>query len=511
MNLLKSLAAVSSMTMFSRVLGFARDAIVARVFGAGMATDAFFVAFKLPNLLRRIFAEGAFSQAFVPILAEYKSKQGEEATRVFVAYVSGLLTLVLAVVTIAGMLAAPWVILVTAPGFADTADKFALTSQLLQITFPYILLISLASLAGAILNTWNRFSVPAFAPTLLNISMIGFALFGVPYFHPPVLALAWAVTVGGILQLVYQLPHLKKIGMLVLPRISFRDAGAMRVMKQMGPAILGVSVSQISLIINTIFASFLVSGSVSWMYYADRLMEFPSGVLGVALGTILLPSLSRSFASGNHDEYCRLMDWGLRLCFLLALPSAVALGILAKPLTVSLFQYGKFTPFDAQMTQRALIAYSVGLMGLIVVKVLAPGFYSRQNIKTPVKIAIVTLVMTQLMNLAFIGPLKHAGLSLSIGLAACLNAGLLYWQLRKQNIFTPQAGWGRFLTRLIIAVLVMAAALFGMLYVMPDWAQGNMAHRLIRLMVVVVVGVVAYFATLALLGFRVKDFARRIA
>lgn len=299
--------------------------------------------------------------------------------------------------------------------------------------------------------------------------------------------------------------------MLVLPRISFRDAGAMRVMKQMGPAILGVSVSQISLIINTIFASFLVSGSVSWMYYADRLMEFPSGVLGVALGTILLPSLSRSFASGNHDEYCRLMDWGLRLCFLLALPSAVALGILAKPLTVSLFQYGKFTPFDAQMTQRALIAYSVGLMGLIVVKVLAPGFYSRQNIKTPVKIAIVTLVMTQLMNLAFIGPLKHAGLSLSIGLAACLNASLLYWQLRKQNIFTPQAGWGRFLTRLIIAVLVMAAALFGMLYVMPDWAQGNMAHRLIRLMVVVVVGVVAYFATLALLGFRVKDFARRIA
>ncbi|AUU91642.1 murein biosynthesis integral membrane protein MurJ [Phytobacter diazotrophicus] len=511
MNLLKSLAAVSSMTMFSRVLGFARDAIVARVFGAGMATDAFFVAFKLPNLLRRIFAEGAFSQAFVPILAEYKSKQGEEATRVFVAYVSGLLTLALAIVTVAGMLAAPWVILVTAPGFADTADKFALTSQLLQITFPYILLISLASLAGAILNTWNRFSVPAFAPTFLNISMIGFALFGAPYFHPPVLALAWAVTVGGILQLVYQLPHLKKIGMLVLPRISFRDAGAMRVMKQMGPAILGVSVSQISLIINTIFASFLVSGSVSWMYYADRLMEFPSGVLGVALGTILLPSLSRSFASGNHDEYCRLMDWGLRLCFLLALPSAVALGILAKPLTVSLFQYGKFTPFDAQMTQRALIAYSVGLMGLIVVKVLAPGFYSRQDIKTPVRIAIVTLVMTQLMNLAFIGPLKHAGLSLSIGLAACLNASLLYWQLRKQNIFTPQAGWGRFLTRLFIAVIVMAAALLGMLYVMPDWAQGNMAHRLARLMVVVVVGVVAYFATLAVLGFRVKDFARRIA
>jgi len=495
--------------MFSRVLGFARDAIVARVFGAGMATDAFFVAFKLPNLLRRIFAEGAFSQAFVPILAEYKSKQGEDATKVFISYVSGLLTLALAIVTVIGMLAAPWVIMVTAPGFA--ADKFALTSQLLRITFPYILLISLASLAGAILNTWNRFSVPAFAPTFLNVSMIGFALFAAPHFHPPVLALAWAVTVGGVLQLAYQLPHLKKIGMLVLPRINLRDAGAMRVVKQMGPAILGVSVSQISLIINTIFASFLVSGSVSWMYYADRLMEFPSGVLGVALGTILLPSLSRSFASGNQDEYCRLMDWGLRLCFLLALPSAVALGILAKPLVVSLFQYGKFSAFDALMTQRALVAYSVGLMGLIVVKVLAPGFYSRQDIKTPVKIAIVTLIMTQVMNLAFIGPLKHAGLSLSIGLAACLNAGLLYWQLRKQQIFTPQPGWASFLLRLVIAVLVMAAALVGMLYVMPDWALGTMPYRLLRLMAVVVVGVVAYFATLAVLGFKVKEFARRTA
>jgi putative peptidoglycan lipid II flippase len=507
MNLLKSLAAVSSMTMFSRVLGFARDAIVARVFGAGMATDAFFVAFKLPNLLRRIFAEGAFSQAFVPILAEYKSQQGEEATRTFIAYVSGLLTLVLAVVTVLGMLAAPWVIYITAPGFTDTPDKFALTSALLRITFPYILLISLASLVGAILNTWNRFSIPAFAPTLLNVSMIGFALFAAPYFHPPVLALAWAVVVGGVLQLGYQLPHLRKIGMLVLPRLKLGDAGVWRVMRQMGPAILGVSVSQISLIINTIFASFLVSGSVSWMYYADRLMEFPSGVLGVALGTILLPSLAKSFSSGNHDEYSRLMDWGLRLCFLLALPSAIALGILAKPLTVSLFQYGKFSAFDAAMTQRALVAYSVGLMGLIVVKVLAPGFYSRQDIKTPVKIAIIT----QVMNLAFIGPLKHAGLALSIGLAACLNATLLYWQLRKQKIFQPQPGWALFLTKLVIAVLVMSAVLIGVMWLMPAWDQGNMLERLLRLAAVVVAGVVAYFGVLAGLGFRPRDFARRVA
>ncbi|OCQ53020.1 putative peptidoglycan biosynthesis protein MurJ [Photorhabdus australis subsp. thailandensis] len=509
MNLLKSLAAVSSMTMFSRVLGFIRDAIIARIFGAGAASDAFFVAFKLPNLLRRIFAEGAFSQAFVPILAEYKNQQGDEATRTFIAYISGMLTLVLAIVTVLGILAAPWVIYITAPGFTDNPDKFILTTNLLRITFPYIFLISLTSLVGAILNTWNRFSVPAFAPTLLNISMIVFALFVAPYCNPPVMALGWAVVVGGVLQLAYQLPHLRKIGMLVLPRVSFRNSGVWRVMRQMGPAILGVSVSQISLIINTIFASFLVSGSVSWMYYADRLMELPSGVLGVALGTILLPSLAKSFSGGNHEEYTRLMDWGLRLCFLLALPCAVALGILAKPLTVSLFQYGNFTAFDAEMTQRALIAYCFGLMGIIIVKVLAPGFYSRQDIKTPVKIAIATLILTQLMNLAFIGPLKHAGLALSIGLAACFNASMLYWQLRKRNIFKPLAGWGIFLFKLAVAILVMIVALAVILWLMPAWDQGNMAIRLLRVMAVVIVGMSSYFAALALMGFRLKDFAQR--
>lgn len=498
------------MTMFSRVLGFARDALVARIFGAGVATDAFFVAFKLPNLLRRIFAEGAFSQAFVPILAEYKSQQGEEATRTFVAYVSGMLTLVLALVTVLGMLAAPWVIWATSPGFLRDPNKFELTASLLRITFPYILLISLASLAGAVLNTWNRFSVPAFAPTFLNLSMIGFSLFAAPYFNPPIMALAWAVTVGGVLQLAYQLPHLKKIGMLVLPRINLRDAGVWRVMRLMGPAIIGVSVSQISLIINTIFASFLVSGSVSWMYYADRMMEFPSGVLGVALGTILLPSLAKSVSSGRLDDYSRLMDWGLRLCFVLALPSTVALGILSKPLIASLFQYGQFTAFDTEMTQRALIAYSVGLMGIILVKVLAPGFYSHQNIRTPVKIAIASLILTQLMNLAFIGPFKHAGLSLSIGLAACLNAGLLYWQLRKQKMYIPQSGWGLFLTKLVIAVVVMAAVLIGMMWFMPAWDTGNMLMRILRLLLVVVVGAGSYFAALALLGFRVRDFTRNV-
>lgn len=508
MNLLKSLVVISSMTLFSRILGFIRDAIVAQVFGAGMASDAFFVAFKIPNMLRRIFAEGAFSQAFVPILAEYKSQQGDTETRVFVAYIAGLLTLVLVLVTGVGMIAAPWVIMITAPGFTDTPEKFVLTATLLRITFPYILFISLTSLVSAVLNTWNRFSVPAFVPTLLNVSMIAFALLGAHLFHPPVIVLAWSVVVGGILQFVYQLPYLKKIGMFVLPRVQFRRTGVWRVLRQMGPAIIGVSVSQISLVINTIFASFLVSGSISWIYYADRLMEFPSGVLGVALGNILLPSLSRSFTHGNYEEYSRLLDWGLRLCFMLALPSAVALGILAHPLIVVLFQYDKFSAFDALMTQRALIAYSVGLVGLILVKVLAPGFYSRQDIKTPVRIALITLVITQLMNLTFIDLLQHAGLSLAISLAACLNAGLLYWQLRRQKLFQLQPGWLGFFCRLVLAVIIMAAVLVWMLSLMPDWAQGDMRWRLLHLICVVVVGIAVYVTTLWLVGFRTYHFTR---
>ncbi|RMN56601.1 Protein MurJ -like protein [Pseudomonas amygdali pv. hibisci] len=509
MNLLKSLAAVSSITMVSRVLGFVRDTIIARTFGAGMATDAFFIAFKLPNLLRRIFAEGAFSQAFVPILAEYKSQQGEEATRTFVAYVTGLLTLALALVTLLGVIFAPWVIWATAPGFVDTPEKFALTSDLLRVTFPYILLISLSSMAGAILNTWNRFSVPAFVPTLLNVSMIFFALFLTPYFDPPVMALGWAVLVGGLLQLLYQLPHLKKIGMLVLPRLNLRDTGVWRVMKQMLPAILGVSVSQISLIINTIFASFLVAGSVSWMYYADRLMELPSGVLGVALGTILLPILSKTYAQRDRQEYSRILDWGLRLCFVLVLPCTLALGLLAEPLTVSLFQYGRFDALDSAMTQRALVAYSVGLLGIILIKVLAPGFYAQQNIRTPVKIAIFTLIVTQLLNLAFIVPLQHAGLALAISVGACINAGLLFWQLRKQDLFQPQPGWTVFLLKLLVAVAVMSAVLLGLMHVMPAWDEGHMLERFLRLGALVAAGVVTYFAMLLLLGFRLRDFARK--
>lgn len=510
MNLLKSLATVSSMTMVSRLLGFIRDAIIARYFGAGMATDAFFVAFKIPNLLRRIFAEGAFSQAFVPILAEYKSQQGDEASRTFIAYIAGLLTLVLAVITIVGVIVAPIIIYITAPGFSEPVEKFELATTMLRITFPYILFISLASLTGAILNTWNRFSVPAFAPVFLNLSMIGFTLLASSYFHPPILALAFAVLVGGILQLLYQLPYLKKIGMLVLPRIDLKNSGVWRVLKQMGPAILGVSVGQVSLIINTIFASFLISGSVSWMYYADRLMEFPSGVLAVALGTILLPSLSKSVAKGDFKQYSELLDWGLRLCLLLALPAAVGLGVISKPLISTLFEYGHFSQTDTIMTQQALIAYSFGLLGLMLVKILAPGFYSRQDIKTPVKIAMFTLLFTQLMNIALIGTFKHAGLALSISIAACFNATLLFWQLIKQRHYKPQPHWLPFILRVSTAVIIMALVLWFGSELLPDWSTGSMLSRFGRLLILVVAGIVTYFVSLLLLGLKLKQFLKRI-
>ncbi len=510
MNFLRTLAKVSSLTMVSRVLGFVRDTIIARSFGSGMATDAFFVAFKLPNLLRRIFAEGAFSQAFVPILAEYKQTRSKEATAQFIQYISGMLTFALVIVTAIGMLAAPIILYITAPGFADDANKFDLSVQMLQITFPYILLISLSSLVGSVLNTYHQFTIPAFTPTFLNISFIVFALYLAPYFDPPVLALAWAVFVGGILQLFFQLPYLYKLGLFRLPKIDFKDAAVNRVLRHMVPAILGVSVAQVSLVVNTIFASFLVSGSVSWMYYADRLMELPTGVLGVALGTILLPTLSKYAAGKDTEQFSALLDWGIRLCMVLALPAAVGLAVLSFPLVATLFMYGKFSMNDALMTQYALVAYSFGLVGLILVKVLAPGFYARQNIKTPVKVAIFTLAMTQIMNLMFVWHLKHVGLALAIGLGACLNAFILYVLLRKHKIYTPSAGWLLFLTKLLVAITIMGVGLW--------WAQVQTIYplvwnvsgmqKMIQLGILIGIGCVLYFVSLGLMGFRARHFKR---
>jgi putative peptidoglycan lipid II flippase len=509
MNLLRALATISSMTLVSRILGFVRDAVIARGFGAGLYTDAFFVAFRLPNLLRRLFAEGAFAQAFVPILGEYRNGRTADETHALIDHVATLLALALIVVSAVGIIAAPLIIYITAPGFAANADKFTITVQLLRITFPYILFISLTSLAGGILNTWSRFSVPAFTPTLLNVSFIVFALWLAPYFDPPVLSLAWAVFAGGLLQLGFQLPFLAKIGMLPRLRLELKDPGVWRILKLMGPAVFGVSIGQISLLINTIFASFLVTGSVSWLYYADRLMEFPTGLLGVALGTILLPSLTRSFVDKTSEEYSKLLDWGLRLTFMLALPCALALALLAVPLISTLFHHGAFGVQDVMMTRNALVAYSIGLLGLILVKVLAPGFYARQNVRTPVKIALITLVATQLMNLAFIWKLQHAGLALAISLGACINASLLFFRLRRLEIFQPQKGWGVFFLKVGLALLVMGVALSWAGGEESAWLTRSLHWRVARLGMLVIVGVTTYFGSLWLLGFRLHHFAKR--
>jgi putative peptidoglycan lipid II flippase len=509
MNLLRALATISSLTLLSRILGFVRDTVIARAFGASLMTDAFVVAFRIPNLLRRLFAEGSFSQAFVPILSEYKSRRGAGEMQHLVDHVAGMLALALFIVTLIGVIAAPIVIYISAPGFAADAQKFDITVRMLRIMFPYIFFISLVALAAGILNTHSRFSVPAFTPVVLNLCLIAGALWLAPYFHPPVLALAWAVALGGVLQLAFQVPFLRQIKLLPRLRLDFHDVGVWRILKLMGPAVFGVSISQISLVINTIFASFLVTGSVSWLYYADRLMEFPTGLLGVALGTILLPSLSKHYADNATDEYSKLLDWGLRLTLLLALPAALALALLAVPLIATLFHYGKFSALDLYMTREALMAYSLGLLGLIMVKVLAPGFYARQNIRTPVKIAIATLLVTQLMNLAFIGPFKHAGLALSTGLAACFNAGLLLYHLRKARIYTPQPGWLRFFLRVLIALLAMGGALFWATGDAQSWLHMRAINKILHLSALVAIGVSVYFLALYALGLRLQDFTKR--
>ena len=510
MNLLRALATVSGMTLLSRILGFLRDFVIARVFGAGMVTDAFFVAFKLPNLLRRLFAEGAFSQAYVPILAEYKNKQGIEATRALVDRVATLLALVVAVVALIGVLGAPYLIRVVAPGFHEP-EKFALTVALTRVTFPYILFITLVSLAAGILNTWNRFLIPALTPSLLNIALICMGLFAAPWFDQPVMALAWGVLLGGALQLLLQVFPLSRIGMLPRPKFDPTFPGVRRILALMGPAVLGVSVSQISLIINNIIASFLVTGSVSWLFYADRFMEFPSGLLGAALGTILLPSLSKLHADARPEEFSALLDWGLRLTLLWTLPATLALAILAVPLISTLFNYGEFTAHDVFQTRNALLAYSVGLTGMILVKVLAPSFYARQDIRTPVKIAILALCATQLMNGIFVGLLDfaHAGLALSIGLAACLNAGLLYIGLRQRKVYIPQPGWGRFALQLFAALAVLGVVLWFGAGESGTWITRSGMQRVLWLSAIVIVGAVSYFAALYALGLRPRDFRRR--
>ena len=511
MNLHKTLATISGMTMLSRVTGLLREFLIARAFGASTFTDAFIVAFRIPNLLRRLFAEGAFSQAFVPILAEYKNQKGDAVTKGLVDHVTTVLMLSLVLTCLLGVIGAPIVVYFVATGLRS--DSYGHAVAMTQIMFPYIAFMAFVALAGGILNTWRQFKIPAFTPVLLNLAFIAASLFVAPHMKEPVYALAFAVMIGGILQAAIQLPALRRIGML--PRLSLnvrqalRDPGVRRVLMQMGPAVLAVSVAQISVIINTNLASRLASGSVSWLNYADRLMEFPTALLGVALGTVLLPSLSKANADGNHAEYSALLDWGLRLTFLIAMPAAVGLLTLSIPLTATLFHYGIFDVQSVEMTGRALIAYGVGLIGLILVKILAPGFYAKQDIKTPVKIGIGVLIATQLMNLLFVPLFAHAGLALSIGVGACLNAAFLYWGLRRRGIYVAEKGWAVFFIRLTGALFLLAGVA---LWIAGrfDWIALH-AHPFLRisaLALVIMVCGATYFGALLAMGFRFRDFKR---
>jgi len=497
------------MTLLSRITGLARESLKAAVFGAGIQMDAFEAAFRLPNILRRMFAEGAFSQAFVPILAEYHRQRGKDATRDLVGRVATLLAVVLLGVSVLGVLAAPWLVYLLASGFVQTPGKVELTAQMIRIVFPYILFVSLVSLAGGVLNVYRRFAIPAVTPVLLNLSVIGAAIFLSRYFDPPIIALAWGVFIGGVAQLAFQIAPLARVGMLARPNFDWRDEGVRRVLMMMGPALIGVSAAQISALINTQLAALLGDGRISWITYADRLMEFPSAMLGVALGTVLLPSLAKLHSDDNHAEYSSLLDWGLRLAFLLALPAAFALWLLALPLITTLYQYGKFGVNDVWQTRSALLGYSVGLLALILVKILAPGFYARQQIRTPVKIAFVTVLVTQTLAVALMWPLGHAGLTLATSLGACVNAALLFWFLRRSGSYVPLPGWFPFLCRLVVALGVLAGTLYLLAGPVQFWLEAGLWAKVGRLSGIVAAGALVYFGALFLLGFRPADFNRQ--
>ena len=513
MNLLRSAATVSSFTLLSRITGLIRDLLIARLFGAGAETDAFAVAFRLPNLLRRIFAEGAFSQAFVPILAEARVRHGEDGLHSFLSNVASALFWMLLAVTLVGIVGAPVLVWLIASGFAANPAQFELATLMTRWMFPYILCMSLVAFAAGALNTFHRFAVPAFTPVLLNLSFIGCALFLAPHLDRPIMALAFAVLLGGVLQLALQLPALAGLGLIprfVGVRRAFADETVRRVLHKMVPAVFAVSVAQISLIINTNIASHLPTGSVAWLYFADRLMEFPTALLGVAVGTVLLPGLSRASVDGRGEDYSRLLEWGLRLSCLIALPAAIGLGVLAEPIVSVLYEGQRFSARDTAQTALALVGYAVGLLGLITVKILAPGFYAKGDIRTPVKIAIGVLIATQLGNLALVPWLAHAGLALSISLGALANAALLYAGLRRRGLYHPLPGWASFFGRVAIALVLLAVLLW---LAQGRWdvvsAGKTFLERAVRLGLVIGAAMSVYGAALLALGFRVRDFSLR--
>lgn len=452
-GLLKSSAIVGSMTMLSRVLGLVRDVVIAGFVGATANADAFFVAFKVPQFLRRLFAEGAFSQAFVPVLAEYREQGSVAAVKALVDRVAGVLGGSLILVTGLMILAAPLVTALFAPGFIGHPEKYQLTADMIRITFPYLFLISMTGFCGAVLNSYGRFAVPAFTPVWLNVSLIAAATVAAPLFDEPVFALAWGVFLAGLVQLLFQLPFLYRIKMVPKPVWDTQDQGVRQIMTLMIPALFGVSVSQINLLLDTVLASFLPTGSISWLYYSDRLTELPLGVFGIAIATVILPSLSRHRASDATEQFSRTLDWALRSILLIAVPASLALLVLAEPILISLFQYGALTPHDVQMASLSLKAYCVGLLPFMLIKILAPGFYARKDTRTPVKIGIIAMAANMVLNLVLVIPLHyywqigHVGLALATSLAAFINAGLLFRGLRRDEVIRFHAGWGELLLR----------------------------------------------------------------
>lgn len=508
MKLFKSIATISLITFFSRILGFIRDFLITKTFGIGESSDAFFVAFKFTNNLRRIFAEGSFSQSFIPILVEYKQKKNKKKNKFFISCVFGFLLFTLILTVLIVCLLSSYIISLITPGFSKNLDKFYLTSLLLKITFPYILLISISSFFSCILNVWNSFIIPAISPIFFNTVVIIFLLFLTKYFYPPILVLSFSVLIGGICQIIYQIPYLRFIDMIDMPRFKINHSGVYKIIIKMIPAFIGLTISQISIIINNVLCSFLIPGSISWIYYADRLIELPSGVLGVAINTILLPKLSKK-ALKNKNSYLELIDWSLRLGLLFALPSTAILSILAEPFIITLFKYNKFSYFDIYMTKQAVIFYSIGITGIFLMKILATGFYAKQDIKTPIIVSIICLVFNQFLNIFLINIFNHASLALTTSISISLNAIILYYIMVKKNIYSPQPGWKKFLISLLIAATFMSIILFFIKKKVLWDNIDNIFHRLLFLFFTCLIGMIFYFFALNLLKIKIIKFLKK--
>ena len=507
--MLKSTLTVGSMTLLSRIFGLLRDITLATVFGVSGGTDAFLIAFKIPNFMRRLFAEGAFSQAFVPVFSEYKEKHSREALRDLIDHVAGSLGTVLLVLTALGSIAAPLLVYLFAPGFWDDPERFDLTADMLRITFPYLFFIALVAFAGGILNSYNRFAIPAFTPVILNLCLISAALWLAPLFDQPLMALAWGVAAAGVLQLLLQFPALLKLKLFPRPRLQRGHAGVSKILRLMLPAVVGSSVAQINLLLDTIIASFLAIGSVTWLYYSDRMLEFPLGVLGIAIATVILPALSRQHANASREDFNRTLDWALKLVILIALPACIGLLLLASPILATLFQHGDFTANDSYMASLSLMAYMLGLPAFILIKVLAPGYYSRQDTKTPVKIAIIAMISNMALNILFVVPMvmlhyeaPHVGLALATSASGYINAILLYRGLRNTGVYQPLAGWSIMLGKMLLACTGMAALV---LYLTPGleiWTWLTAVERAIYLGSIIGSAALVYFAMLWLSGLR---------